>query len=117
MNDSRNETVEGELAARTSAPRVTLKDLDDNIAHTAFFNMGQSYEALGVNPKDIPDSLYLLTICVLTLKNGFTVTGESACASKENYLEDIGQRIARTNAENKIWPLMGYELRTQLMGK
>ena len=51
---------------------------------------------------------------MLTLGNGFTVTGESACASPENFDAEIGRNIARANAVQKIWPLMGYELRTQL---
>lgn len=55
-----------------------------------------------------------LTICVLTLKNGFTVTGESAAASKENFDEDIGRKIARDNAKNKIWALEGYILKQKL---
>jgi hypothetical protein len=58
--------------------------------------------------------LHLLTFCVLVLKNGFTVTGESACASPENFDAEIGRRIARANAVNKIWPLLGYELKTKL---
>ena len=51
---------------------------------------------------------------MLVLRNGFTVTGESACASPENFNADIGRRIARENAVAKIWPLMGYELRSKL---
>lgn len=53
----------------------------------------------------------VLTVCVLTLANGFTVTGESACASPENFDEEIGNKIARENAKQKIWPLEGYLLR------
>ena len=56
----------------------------------------------------------LLTFCVLVLRNGFTVTGESACASPENFDADLGRKIARANAVNKVWPLMGYELRSKL---
>jgi hypothetical protein len=48
------------------------------------------------------------------LRNGFTVTGESACASHENFDAEIGRKIARANAVQKIWPLMGYELRSKL---
>ena len=59
-------------------------------------------------------ALGLLTFCVLVLKNGFTVTGESACASPENFDAEIGRKIARQNAVAKIWPLMGYELRSNL---
>lgn len=59
--------------------------------------------------------LGLLTFCVLVLRNGFTVTGESACASPENFDAEIGQKVARQNAVQKIWPLMGYELRSKIM--
>jgi hypothetical protein len=58
--------------------------------------------------------LALLTFCVLVLRNGFTVTGESACASPENFDPEIGCKIARANAVNKIGPLMGYQLKEQL---
>ena len=58
-----------------------------------------------------------LTVCVLTLKNGFTVTGESACADPAMFNAEIGQKIARENAERKIWPLMGYELRSKRSNK
>lgn len=55
-----------------------------------------------------------LTVCALTLRNGFTVTGESACASPENFNAEIGQKIARSNAREKIWPLLGFRLRDEL---
>lgn len=55
-----------------------------------------------------------LTVCCLTLRNGFTVTGESACASPENYNEEIGQKIAKANARDKLWPLLGFRLRDEL---
>jgi hypothetical protein len=59
-------------------------------------------------------ALGLLTFCVLVLRNGFTVTGESACASPENFDAVIGRKIARENALNKVWPLMGYALKQSL---
>ena len=51
------------------------------------------------------------TSCLLTLRNGFTVHGESACASPENFDAELGRKIARDNAKNKIWMLEGYLLR------
>ena len=53
----------------------------------------------------------VLTVCVLTLKNGFTVTGESACASPENYDQEIGEKISFENARDKVWLLEGYLLK------
>lgn len=56
----------------------------------------------------------MLTVCAITLQNGFVVVGESACASPENFQKDIGERIAYENATKKIWPLLGYMLREKL---
>ena len=55
-----------------------------------------------------------LTVCVLTLKNGFLVTGESACVSEENFDAALGREIALANAEEKVWQLEGYALRNKL---
>lgn len=55
-----------------------------------------------------------MTVCALTLRNGYLVTGESAAASPENFDKDIGRKIARDNARNKIWALEGYLLREKL---
>ena len=55
-----------------------------------------------------------MTVCALTLRNGYIVTGESAAASPENFDKDIGRKIARDNARNKIWALEGYLLRDKL---
>ena len=58
--------------------------------------------------------LDLLTFCVLMLRNGFMVTGESACASPENFDAEIGRKVARQNAVSKIWPLLGFALKQKL---
>ncbi len=55
-----------------------------------------------------------LTICALTMQNGFVVTGESACAIPANFDAEIGRKIARENARQKLWPLLGFRLRDQL---
>src|SRR3954463_11705098 len=55
-----------------------------------------------------------MTVCCLTLRNGYNVIGESAAASPENFDVEIGQRIAKDNARNKIWALEGYLLRSKL---
>lgn len=55
-----------------------------------------------------------VTVCCLTLRNGFNVTGESAAASPENFDEEIGRKIAFENARNKIWQLEGYLLKQKL---
>ncbi len=64
----------------------------------------------------IQDEQYLvpvgtnMTICLLKIDNGFVVSGESACISAENFDAELGKKIARQNAVDKIWPLMGFHL-------
>lgn len=55
-----------------------------------------------------------LITCVLTLKNGYTVSGESACADPANFKEETGKALARKAAKNKIWALEGYVLKNKL---
>ncbi|HDR1805545.1 TPA: hypothetical protein QB606_000808 [Pasteurella multocida] len=55
-----------------------------------------------------------LTVCVLTLRNGFVVTGESACVDPASYNQEIGESIAYENAFEKLWQLEGYVLKTKL---
>lgn len=97
-----------------TAPRVKPADIEAEIAGQWFFTAADAVE---VNYGHIPVSespLRLLTFCVLVLRNGFTVTGESACASPENFDAEIGRKIARDNAKAKIWPLLGFRLRDRL---
>ena len=101
-----------------TAPRVTPADIEANIASEQYFTAADgarmspdgNWPIHSVNT----GSLGLLTFCVLVLRNGFTVTGENACASPENFDAEVGRKIARQNAVNKIWPLLGYELRSKL---
>lgn len=109
--------IEQEIQAKgKTAPRITPADLQSAIRTVHYFTAAQGVQ--GTMPPGceaaIPAPLTLLTFCVLVLQNGFTVTGESACASPENFDAEIGRQIARQNAEQKIWPLMGYELKSEL---
>lgn len=116
-----------------TAPRVTPADIEANIASEHYFTAGEGVigafaagefdshsSDVVILRRDIASTevmkpgLNLLTFCVLVLRNGFTVTGESACASPENFDAEVGRKIARENAVQKIWPLMGYELRTKI---
>lgn len=110
--------TEQELIDSATAPRVTEDAAEANIKSATYFTAADGLRgACGATelPKSKVEHLELLTICVLTLKNGFTVLGQSACASPENFNWEIGQRLARADAKAKIWAFMGYELRTKLM--
>lgn len=118
------EPTEQEIAAVSTAPRVTQADIEANITGEVYFTAADGYRnspcydpnGHAHEPLPAPAPLELLTFCVLVLRNGFTVTGESACASPDNFNAEIGERIARENAVSKIWPLMGYALKENLAG-
>lgn len=78
------------------APRVTLESLEAKVASAEYFRSKT------------------LTICILTLANGFTIVGKSACASPENYSQALGERYAYDDAFRQIWAFEGYLLREQL---
>lgn len=123
MND---QTIEQEIQAKgKTAPRITTLDIERNIAGEHYFTANDGVNGAAADGRQFiichkpegvnyEQALSLLTFCVLVLRNGFTVTGESACASPENFDAEIGRKIARQNAIQKIWPLMGYALKNQL---
>ena len=81
-----------------NAPRLNPEHIDNTIA-SEYYHV-------------VPNTT--LTICVLTLKNGFTVTGADASVSTANFDEEIGRKSARENAREKIWVLEGYLLKQKL---
>ena len=85
-------------ATGTTAPRITPNQIDNVIAAIQYWH-----------PEDTT-----LTVCVLSLKNGTCVVGESACVSAENFSVEIGRDIAFRNAREKIWALEGYLLKEKL---
>jgi hypothetical protein len=115
-----DDAIEQEIKAKgLTAPRVTPADIEANISSEHYFTAedgavggGMMHESAARSAA--PRSLSLLTFCVLVLRNGFTITGEAACASPENFDADLGRKIARANAVNKCWPLMGYALKQKL---
>ena len=94
-----DETIESMIVARgLTAARVTPSDIDRTIIRADYHVFpGTS-----------------VTVCCLTLRNGFSVIGESACASHSNLDAEIGRRVAHENAKQKIWSLEGYLLKQQL---
>ena len=119
-----NDLIQQEIEAKgLHAPRVTPADIEAEIASEHYFTAADG-QVGAVARSTIEDAwdvevdapLELLTFCVLVLKNGFTVTGESACASPENFDAEIGRKIARENAVAKMWPLLGFRLRDKLRG-
>lgn len=102
--------IEKEIQSKgLNAPRLTPQHIEDQIVGE---NWGRATDLFKGSPTHT--ALDCLTICVLTLKNGFTVVGKSACASPENYDAELGAKIAREDARKQIWALEGYLLRSKL---
>jgi hypothetical protein len=98
--------------------KVTVDDIEAEIIAETYFTAAEGglgaykmnndvYQGTG---KIHHDSLGLLTFCVLILRNGFTVTGESACVDPANFNAQMGRDIARKKAIDKMWPLLGFRL-------
>lgn len=79
-------------------PRLTPKDIDKKIKSETYTIMPSG--------KTI--------VCELTLLNGFTVRGEASVVSKSNFSEEVGRKISREDARNKVWQLEGYLLQQKL---
>lgn len=94
-----NEEIEQEIQAKKlTAARVTEKDVNDSVRNVAYHTFPGT----------------TTTTCCITLDNGFTVVGKSACASPANFDQSLGQRIAFDDAKRQIWGLLGHQLRTDL---
>ena len=131
---SADQAIEQEIQAKgLPAPRITPAAIKANIASEHYFTAGEGVigafaagefdsrsSDVVILRRDIAStevmkpSLNLLTFCVLVLRNGFTVTGESAYASPENFDAAVGRKIARQNAVQKVWPLLGFALKERL---
>lgn len=132
----RGGVTEAELASKATAPRVTLDQVENSIVSEDYFTAAEgvdgadlgrlrardAYKAVTFTPLKYDNpidgtpmaDLAVLTFCVLRLWNGYTVHGVSACADPANFNREIGERLARADAVNKIWPLLGFELKTRL---
>lgn len=98
-------------AAVAVAPRVALADIEAKIASRHDINAAQAVSATGGVPSE---PLSLLSICILVMRNGFTVIGKSAPASPANFNAELGKRFAYEDAIRQLWPHEGYALREKL---
>ncbi len=116
---------DAEAAAVAKAPRVTLADIEDAI-DGRFFMTGGVYGDASLAVNGVVDllsreqyvgkfpTLKALTLCVLVMRNGFTVIGKSAPASPENFDAVLGRKFAYEDCIRQLWPLMGFALRERL---
>ena len=115
MND---QAIENEIKAKgLTAPRVTPADIEANIVQTHYFTASDGCHCVyqgGPEFQATSNALDLLTFCVLVLRNGFTVTGESFCQDPAKFNAQTGREEARKDAINKLWPMVVYAFKEKL---
>lgn len=115
-----DQQIEQEIQARglTTGRRITPDDLQANIASEFFFTAADGVRGeseMGTSPAGRARSLEQITICVLVLRNGYTVVGiNQGPVSPENFDAEMGRKLARQKAVDQVWALMGYELKSEL---
>ena len=113
--------IQQQIDATATAPRVTPADLEAEIASEHYFTAAdgaaQAQGKVDNGWPKVPETLHLLTFCVLVLKNGIKVVGDSACVSKKNFNAEIGRKLAREKAIDQLWPLLGFRLADRLHGR
>lgn len=110
--------TEAECAIGRTAPRVSLADIEAAVSTKLFFTADQLAvvsDGQGPIPQEDWDALTLLTICVIVLKNGFTIIGKSAPVSAANFDAELGRNLAYEDAVRQVWPLMGFALKDRLL--
>lgn len=103
--------AEQEAAAVATAPRVTLADIETSIGGVYYTNGLAASEDVSAEHMG---ALAILTICIVVMRNGFTVIGKSAPASPQNFNKELGRKLAYEDAVRQLWPLMGFALRDRL---
>jgi hypothetical protein len=92
---------------------LTDQELDAALVTSPAPRVTKSYITNRISELDGVTFTHLLptvTLCSITLDNGYSVRGESACVNPENYNKEIGEKIAYDNAFQKLWPLFGFLL-------
>lgn len=84
------------VVEKSTAPRVTADAITAKVGDVEYFRSG------------------VLTICIITMRSGFTFVGKSACVSAENYDQEAGERYAYDDAFRQIWAFEAYLLRETL---
>jgi hypothetical protein len=109
--------TEDECAAIAVAPRVSLADIEAAIAARYDITAADAVKGMPQHFKRqeaVHTSLDILSICILVMRNGFTIIGKSAPASTANFNADLGKKLAYEDAIRQLWPLMGFALRNKL---
>ena len=120
-----DQTIEAEIQAKgLTAPRITPQDVQNIITDEYYFTAEDgASQAMGwtnfakIHTHKDAEPLRQITICVLILKNGHKIVGvNTGPVSPENFDAELARKLARENATDQIWPLLGFSLRSKLAG-
>lgn len=120
MNSESLALTDAQSAAVAIAPRVSLADIEGAIAARFEFtadklgSVANHHWAADVEVPAVVEQLGILSVCILVMRNGFTIIGKSAPASPENFNAELGRKYAYEDAVRQLWPLMGFALRDRL---
>ncbi len=89
----KGEALQSAIAAQPF-PKVTKESIEAKIEKVDYLVLPES----------------TVTLCNITLKNGYSVRGESACVDPRNFNVEIGKGLAYKQAFDRLWPLEGYLL-------
>lgn len=116
--------IEQEIQAKgLTAPRITPADIEANIASEHYFTAEHGIEGAmsrlelhARHPGDGPAGTFdQVMFCVIVLRNGTKIVGINyGSVDPAQHSAVDGRKYARDHAIEQIWPLMGYELRSQL---
>jgi hypothetical protein len=102
INAGLRETDDASKAVQKTPHRVSLDSIIEKIEHVDY-----------INPERHPN----MTICMITMENGFVVVGKSASADPENFNFELGKKFSYEDAVRQIWPFEGYLLCEKLSSK
>jgi hypothetical protein len=97
--------IEQEIQAKgKTAPRITPADIEANIVEEVYFTAAEgTLGAVIAQAKEHSPEIVVGSF-----------EGAKAPLDLLTFDAEIGRKVARANAVQKIWPLMGYELRGRL---
>lgn len=100
--------------AKPDEPRITQEIVNQAIKSCHYFTAMDGVYGSSNDDDEAPEVLERVTICAMVLQNNFVIIGKSAPVSAANFDEEIGRQVARRDAENQVWPLLGFNLLTDL---
>ena len=86
------------MAKKKEAPTVTIEEVKASIKDVTYTVLPNGRT----------------TVCQITMDNGFTREGSSACVSLDLYDQAKGEKYSYERALDKVWEVLGFRLADRL---